>query len=160
MQSGRRDVLSIRTAHKWFNKFNEGHTDLRDDPRSGCPITVNTEAIRKAVEAKSSTSIRRLLAELDIPQTSVFRHLHAIGKVNRRCREVPHDLTKNQRQTCRKLLENPRDDRFIQRIVACDEKWVYFSNPDKQNQWLNPGQMAEPVANQERFSRKALLCVW
>ena len=158
------DVLSIRTAQKWFKKFNEGHTDLRDDPRSGRPITVNTEAIREAVEAKSSTSIRRLSAELDIPQTSVFRHLHAIGKVNRRCREVPHDLTENQRQTrvdtCRKLLENPRDDRFIQRIVTCDEKWVYFINPDKQNQWLNPGQMAEPVANRERFSRKTLLCVW
>ena len=136
------EVVSVRTAQKWFKKFSEGHTDLRDEPRSDRPMTVNTEAIRAAVEANSSTSTRRLSAELDIPQTSVVRHLKAIGKVNRRCREVPHDLTENQAQNrvdiCRKLLQNPRDDRFIRRIVTYNEKWVYFNNPDKQNQWLDP----------------------
>ena len=47
-----------------------------------------------------------------------------------------------------KLLENPRDDRFIRRrIVTCDEKWIYFNNRDKQRQWLNRGlQVADPVA--------------
>ena len=158
------EVVAVRTAQKWFKKFNDGHTDLRDEPRSGRPMTVNTEAIRAAVEANPSTSTRRLSAALDIPQTSVVRHLNIIGKVNRRCREVPHDLTENQAHnrvdTCRKLLEHPRDDRFIRRIVTCDEKWVYFNNPDKQNQWLDPGQMAEPVAKRDRFSKKALLCVW
>ena len=44
--------------------------------------------------------------------------------------------------------------------MTCDEKWVYFSNPDKENQWLDPGQVAEPVAKRDRFSRKAMLCVW
>jgi hypothetical protein len=24
------------------------------------------------------------------------------------------------------LLQNPHDERFIRRIVTCDEKWVYF----------------------------------
>ena len=155
------EIVSVRTAQKWFKKFSEGHTDLRDEPRSGCPMTVNTEAIRAAVEANPSTSTRRLSAELDIPQTSVVRHLKAIGKVNRRCQEVPHDLTENQTQNrvdiCRKLLQNPHDDRFIGRIVTCNEKWVYFNNPDKQNQWL---EVAQPVAKRDRFSRKALLCVW
>lgn len=87
----------------------------------------------------------------------------ALEKVNKSCREVPHDLTEIQAQNrvnvCKKLLENPRDDRFIRRIVTCDEKWVYFSNPDKQNQWLNRGQIAKPVAKRDRFSKKALLCV-
>jgi len=54
---------------------------------------------------------------------------------------VPHDLTENQAnrcvETCRKLLENPRDDRFIRQIVTSDEKWIYFINPDKRNQWLD-----------------------
>ena len=79
------DVVSIRTAQKWFKKFNEGHTYLRDDPRSGRPITMNTEAIRDAVEANSSTSTRRLSVELDIPQKPVIQHLSTIRKVNRRC---------------------------------------------------------------------------
>jgi [histone H3]-lysine36 N-dimethyltransferase SETMAR len=157
-------IVSIRTAQKWFNRFNEGCTNFKDESRSGRPTIVDSEALLNAVEANPSTSSRRLSAELDIPQTSVVRHLHTLGKINKRCREVPHDLTEIQAQNrvnaCRKLLENPLDDRFIRQIVTCDEKWVYFSNPDKRNQWLNPGQVAEPVAKRDRFSRKVLLCVW
>ena len=158
------NVVSNRTAQNWFKRFNEGDIDLGDNARSGRPTTVDSEAIREAVETNPSISTRRLSTELDIPQTSIVRHLHALGKVNRRCREVPHELTqiqaKKRVETCKKLLENPRDDRFIRRIVTCDEKWVYFGNPDKQNQWLDPGQMSKPVAKRDRFSRKALLCVW
>ena len=54
-----------------------------------------------------------------------------------------------------KTAGNPRDDLFIGRIVTCDEKWVYFNNPDKQNQWLNQGQIAEPVAKRDLFSKNA-----
>ncbi len=155
-------IVSVRTAQKWFKRFNEGYTNLKDEPRSGRPTIVDSEALLNAVEANPSTSSRRLSAELGTAQTSVVRHLHALGKINKRCREVPHDLTENQIQNrvsiCRKLLENPLDDRFIRRIVTCDEKWVYFNNPDKRNQWLNPGQAAEPVSKRDRFSRKALLC--
>jgi len=64
---------------KWFKKFNEGNTDLRDEPRSAHSITVNTEAIHDAIEANLSTSTKRLLTELDNPQTSVIRHLNTIG---------------------------------------------------------------------------------
>jgi transposase len=158
------DVVLDRTARIWFKKFDDGDTDLRDKSRSGRPTAVDSEEIREAIEANSSTSTRRLSAELDVPQTSVVRHLHALGKVNRCCREVLHEWTeiqaRNHVTTCRKLLENPRDDRFIRRIAICDEQGIYFNNPDKQNQWLDPGQVAKPVAKRDRFSRKALLCVW
>lgn len=158
------NVVSLRIAQKWFKKFNEGDYDLYDQPRSGRPVTVNQEALIKAVETKPSTSTRILSADLGIAQRTVVRHLKTIGKVNKRCREVPHDLTeilaKRRMETCRKLLENPRDDRFIRQIVTSDEKWIYFSNPDKQNQWLDAGQVPEPVPKRERFSQKALLCVW
>jgi len=87
-----------RIAQKWFKKFNEGHTDFRDEPCSGHLITINIEAIRDAIKANSSTSTRRLSAEVNILQTSVIQHLNTIGKVNRRCRDVPHDLTENQTQ--------------------------------------------------------------
>ena len=93
---------------------------------------MNTEAIVDAIEANSSTSTRRLSAELNIPQTYVIGNLNIIGKVNKLCREVPHDLTENQTQnrveTCRKLLESLRYDRFIHQ--TCDEKLVYINNSD------------------------------
>jgi len=54
------DIVSICTAQKWFKEFYEGYIDLRDEPRSGRPITVNIETIRDAIKANSSTSTRRL----------------------------------------------------------------------------------------------------
>jgi histone-lysine N-methyltransferase SETMAR len=62
---------------------------------------------------------------------------------------------------CRKLLQLPKDSRFIKRIVICDEKWIYLNNPDLQKHWLNKGQLPVPVAKRERLEKKkALLCVW
>lgn len=136
-----KDVVTTRIAQTWFKKFNIGENELQDKPRSGRPVTMNCEMLRKSVEGNPSTSTRRLSAELDVAQRTVVRHLKTIGKVNKRCREVPHDLTENQAKrrldTCRKLLENPHDARFIRQIVTSDEKWVYFSNPDKKiNGWI------------------------
>lgn len=88
----------------------------------------------EAIATNLSTSTRRLSTRLDISQTLIVRHLHA--PVN------SHELTEIQAQ--RRV-----DDRFIRRIDTCHEKLVYFNNPDKQNQWLDPGQMAEPVAKLE-----------
>jgi len=136
---------------------------LQDQPRSRRPVTLNSTMLRKSVESNPSKRTRRLSAELDVAQITVVRHLKAIGKVNKRCREVPHDLTENQAnrrvETCRNLLEDPRDDRFIYQIVTSDEKWIY-NNLDKRNQWLDIDQVAQTVPKTERFSKKVLLCVW
>lgn len=37
------------------------------------------------------------------------------------------------------FAENRRDNHYNRRLITCNEKWIYFSNPDKQYQWLNPG---------------------
>ena len=41
---------------------------------------------------------------------------------------------------CHQFIGNPMKDRFIRRIVTCDEKWVYYCNPDASKQWLGPRQ--------------------
>ena len=91
-----KDVVSNRVAQIWFKRFTNGDMDLVDKSRSGRPMTMDSEAIRESIEANPSNSTRRLSTEFDIPQTLDVWHLHALGKVNRCCREVPHDLTKNQ----------------------------------------------------------------
>lgn len=158
------DSISVRSAQVWFRKFNSGDTSLESKQREGRPLTLNPEVLREAIEANPTTSTRRLSAELGASNTTISRHLHKLGKINKRCREVPHELTESQAKrrvdVCRQLLLNPNDQRWIKRIVTCDEKWVYYDNPDKRNQWLDPGQVAEPVAKRERFSQKAMLCVW
>ena len=60
-----------------------------------------------------------------------------LGKSYRSCRSAPHELTPQQAQrgvdVCRQLIGNPMDDRFIRRIVTCDEKWVYYRNLKPRN---------------------------
>jgi len=99
------DKIKIRTLLKhYWKKITvqvqrpenmRGENELQNQSRSGRPVTLNSAMLRKSVESNPSTSTRRLSAELGVAQRTVVRHLKAIGKVNKRCREVPHDLTKN-----------------------------------------------------------------
>jgi hypothetical protein len=47
---------------------------------------------------------------------------------------------------CRKLLQLPKDHRFIKRIITCNEKWICLNIPDLQKQLLDKGQLPVPVA--------------
>ena len=80
------------------------------------------------------------------------------GKVIRRCREIPHELSEENAQRrvdiCKELLKNPFDKRFVKRIVTCDEKWIYFTNPEISNQWLDIGQSAFHVVNNNRLEKR------
>jgi hypothetical protein len=78
-------------------------------------------------------------------KSTIHLHLTALGKIYKSCRIVLHLLTAEQAhrgvEFCRKLLQLPKDHRFIKRIVTCDEKLIYLNNPDLQKQWLNKGQL-------------------
>lgn len=152
------------TVSRWFKKFNEGDTSLKDRPKLGRPSTVDPEIVAAAAEASSQTSTRRLSAELGVSKSTVHRKLQDLGMINRRCRVVPHELTPAQAQrrveVCRELSKTTFDMRQIQRIVTSDEKWIFFRNPDTRNQWLRPGDLPEPVVKHGRFEHKVMLCVW
>lgn len=156
--------VSKSTAAKWFKRFAEGDTSLKDLPRTGRPISLDSEILREAVNKNPKTSTRRLSSKLQASQSTITRHLHKIGKFNKRFREIPHELTSAQEQRrvdiCRQILQKPIDDRWFKQLVTGDEKWVYFSNTDKRNQWLDRDQPAEMIPKRDRFSSKAMLCVW
>ena len=77
--------------------------------------------------------------------------LKTLGKSCRSCRSVglSHELTPQQAQRrvdiSRQLIGNPMDDRFIRRIVTCDEKWIYYRNPDAWKLWLRPRQPTKGI---------------
>lgn len=156
--------VSIRSAQEWFKKFKNGDTSLDYAPHKGRPTAFDSELLKNAINLNPIQSTRKLSSELNASQSTITRHLHKLGKVSRSCRNVPHDLNTQQQERrieiCEQLLTLPWDDRFIRRIVTSDEKWVYLNNPNRQKQWLSPGQPAIPVPKANRFDKKVMLCVW
>ena len=158
------DVVSERTCQVWFKKFAQGDTSIEDQPRSGRPTTINLDSLRQAIEQDPASSTAALSVDLHCSRSTVVRGLHRLGKVCKRARQVPYILTPIQEQRrvniCKELLENPQDERFFRRIVTCDEKWILFFNPNKRNQWLDPGQLALPISRKDFHQKKVMLCVW
>jgi hypothetical protein len=117
---------------------------------------------KEAAEQQPSTSTGRS-DTLGPSKSTIHRHLTALGKIYKSWRVVPHELTaeqaKRQVKFCRKLLQLPKDHRFIKIIVTCDEKWIYLNNLYLQKQWLDKGQLPVLVAKRVRFEKKVFLCV-
>ena len=72
-------------------------------------------------------------------QSTIDRHLHEMGKVNKLGTWVPHQLTLQQRiSICHFLLSKPNRHRFLQQIITSG----FYC-------WINP----------EDFERKKLCCL-
>ena len=101
------------------------------------------------MEENPQTNTRRLSEELGASKDTIHREIKTFGKSYRNCGSLPHELKTQQAQRgvdiCRHLISNPMDDRFIRRIVTCDEKWVYYCSPDALKQWLGPHQRAKAI---------------
>lgn len=158
------DSVNERTARRWFKRFNDGDTSLQRIDGSGRPQEVHNDLVKETIEADPTLSSRKLAEKMEISQSSAIRHLHIIGKNKRRSGEIPHILTEQQVQKrldmCRKLLENPLDDRFWRQIVTTDEKWIYFKNPYRGKQWLSLGEIKKPVPKHSNFDEKVMITVF
>ncbi len=45
-----KDVLSIRTAQHWFNRFKNGNLELDDLPRPGRPLELYVDLLKQLIE--------------------------------------------------------------------------------------------------------------
>ena len=87
-----------------------------------------------------------------------------MGKIQKSGRLVPHELNDRQmekRKNTRDILV-ARDKRksFLHRIVARDEKWIYFENFKCKKSWVDPGAPSTSIARSNRCVRKTMFCVW
>jgi len=157
-------VLSLAMVENWFHRFNNGDLTLMDHQRSGRPPTVEEEAITLALEEQPGSSTRHLAALTGYPQTTIIEHLHSLGAVYKSQEEIPHQLTTQQRkqrlQICRQLLAENEQHPFLDRIITCDEKYVYFDNTSRGHQWLFPGEEPDGVPKKLVHSRKVMVIVF
>lgn len=158
------DVMSIRTAQFWFNKFRSGDMCLENKPRSGRPVTIDNDVLRRKIDENPSLTCEKLAEDLNVSDETIRRHLHNIGKVRKLNKWVPYELSManklNRITMCEWLLSRHKNDPFVKRLLTSDEKWVTYDNSRCGYSWLDPGSSSQATPKPSIHSKKLLLCVW
>ena len=139
-----KDVLSIRTAQRWFNQFNECNFELDDLPHSGRPLEVNIDVLKQLIEEEPRLTSRFLAERLGCSHVTVEKHLGELGKTWKYGVWIPHILSsfqlKQRINACIELLTSHRNYQWLNNIITSDEKWVVYVNYTRKRQWLEAGQ--------------------
>lgn len=156
------DAVSERTCQRWFAKFRSGSFDLSDEPRSGRPSVVDRDALKASIEANPSVTTRELEKEHTAGHGSIIRALNDLGMVCKLNKWVPHELSEsnklNRVAKCVSLLSRHRKCPFFDRLITCDEKWVFYENVSRKTHWVEPGSAPQTVAKRDIHGKKVMLC--
>ena len=77
-------------CQKWFAKFCAGDCSLKDAPRSGRPIEVDSDQIETLIENNQCYTTQEIASILKISKSSTENHLHQLGYVSCFDVWVPH----------------------------------------------------------------------
>lgn len=158
------DALEERTCRNWFARFKSGDFDLNDKDRSGRPLEADDDALEQLLREDPRQSTSELALQLLVTSRTVLNRLHALGKVQKIGKWVPHKLSEvniSQRLSiCVSLSSRHKKKSFLWKIVTGDEKWLYYDNPVNKKQWLDPGQAPLLCPKPEIHRKKVMLCVW
>ena len=158
------DILSIRTAQHWFNRFKTGNFNLNDSRHSGRPVEVDVDVLKQLIEEDPRLTTRCLAERLGCSHTTVETHLNELGKAWKYGVWVPHELSPHQLQlrvdACMDLITSHRNFQWLCNIITGDEKWVLYVNHTLKRQWLGVGQVGLTTPKNDLHPKKIMLSVW
>lgn len=158
------DMLSVRTAQHWFNRFKKGNIELDDSRHSGRPSEVNVDVLKQLIEEDPRLSTRCLAERLGCSHTTVETHLSELGKTWKYGVWIPHELSQHQLQlrvdACMQLMTSHRNYQWLHSLITGDEKWVLYVNHTLKRQWLGAGQKGIATPKNDLHPKKVMLCVW
>ena len=158
------DIISTRTAQRWFNRFDNGNFELDDSSRSGRPVEVDLDRLKQLIEDDPHLTTRCLAEELGCSHTTVETYLKELGKTWRYGVWIPHELSIHQLQyrldVCMDLLTSHRNYEWLRNLITGDEKWVLYVNHTRKRQWLSIGQTGTVTPKNDLHPKKVMLSVW
>ena len=155
------NALSETTCRDWFRRFNDDNFDLSDKKRENRPRKIEDCQLQALLDEDDTQSQKMLAEQLGVSQAAISMRLHAMGKVQKIGKWVPHELNDRQMErrqnTCQILLARQKRKSFLHRIVTGDEKWIYFQNPKRKKSWVDPAQSSTSSSRSNYFGRKTML---
>jgi [histone H3]-lysine36 N-dimethyltransferase SETMAR len=158
------DVLSLRTAQHWFNRFKNINFRLDDLPRSGRPLKLDVDLLKHLIEEDPRLTTRCLAEQLGCSHTTIEKHLIELDKTWKYGVWVPHELAPHQLQhrvdACMELLTSHRTYEWLRDLVTGDEKWVIYVNHTRKRQWLGAGESGIATPKNDLHPKKVMLSAW
>ena len=74
------DIISTRSAQRWFDRFNNGNFELDNSSHSGRPVEVDLDRLQQLIEDDPRLTTRCLVEQLGCSHTTVETHLNELGK--------------------------------------------------------------------------------
>lgn len=156
-------TVSRKTCYNFYKRFMDGDFSLQDEPRPGRDSTIDDEVLLQLIEDDPKLTTRELAQQLGCCHTTIVNHLHAVGKVNKIGKWLPHELTVAQKMCrvniCNSLITRHRTFNWINSIVTGDEKWVLHYNVTRKRSWVNKGEPAA-ATHKGPTMHKVMLCIW
>lgn len=160
------ESTGIRQIYRWYAKFRAGDVNLEDLPRSGRPRVVEDSTVRHLLDEEPDISTDDLARRLGVDSTTVHRHLKKMGYLLKVDSWVPHTLSQLNKVdrfvAARELLGRyeREGDRFLERIVTGDEKWILYNNVLRKKTWRRSRQPPRTQSKGGLKPAKIQLCLW
>ncbi len=162
-------AITVRTAQKWFFRFNSGNFDLNDTSRLGRPSNFDEDHLKDFLRENGRQTCRELADKMNCSQNTVYNHLKSLGFKQKLGCWVPHELSEKDRKNRLQIVSQHlaryhatygHNDRFLYRIVTGDEKWCFYTNMIQRKEWVAPGEAPKTRVKQEPHLKKTMICVW
>lgn len=155
---------SRASCFNWFHRFQSGDFDLTDKERPGQPKKFEDAELQTLLDENACQTQKELAMELNVARSTISHRLHAMGKIRKLGRWVPHQLSENQLrariEVCKKHLAEYKKHSFLHRIITGDEKWVYYENPKRKAAYVDAGEAGPSQPKQDIHCEKVMLCIW
>ena len=143
-------IVQRSVIFKYYCRFKANNFNLDDEERTGRPPKLTDDELLHEIQLNPSICVEELADNLEVCEQTVRNHLHRLGYTVRLMKWVPHELNSFNKLTrtrvCQRLLEwYQREKDFLDNLVTCDEKWIYYSNNSRKQQLVAPGVSSRPA---------------
>lgn len=164
---------SKSTVQRWYNRFNLRKKNLKDQARSGAPITkstkVNIERIRTLIEEIPNISIHEIEAETSLSYGTIQNILTNKLKMRKlTSRWAPHQLTEAQKiervNSCKENLNLIKSNKIrLCDIITGDESWFFHKKLEKKitnQRWVKEGESPATIVRPGKFDSKTMFTIF